>query len=303
MILLAILEYAILASTFTMSKVAIGFSNPLFLTGVRMVASAPILYALYLWQSKTRTDIKRADWPLFFAVGFFHIFVPFVGEFWALQYISSIKSAITYSLTPFIAALLSYVLLREHLTKKQTAGLVLGMLGLVPIFITGSDLEALAGEFMSVSLPELVLLVAVVSASYAWFLVFKLMKHGYHISQINGTAMLIGGVMSLILWWIIYGDTTPIQTGDLNSFLLWTGMLVVVANVISYNFYGWLLKHISINLMSATGFFCPIFASFYGWFFLDEDLGIYHASALLFVAIGLWLFYQDEIMKKATNDQ
>lgn len=297
MIFLAILEYAILASTFTLSKVAIAFSNPLFLTGVRMISSAPILFLLYKWQTKQRLHIKKEDWLLFFGVGLFHIFIPFVFEFWSLQYISSIKSAITYSLTPFIAAFLAFFLLKERLTLKQSFGLVLGLSGLVPLFITGSDLENLYGEFMSVSLPELILLFAVISASYAWFLVTKLMNRGYNISLINGVAMLIGGLMSLIVWAILHGDTWPIK-GDISQFLFWTASLVLVANVLSYNFYGWLLKHISITLMSATGFFCPIFASLYGWFFLDEEIGILHLVALLLVGLGLWLFYQDEIAKR-----
>ena len=294
MIFFAVLEYAILASTFTISKVAISHADPLFLIGVRMILSAPIVFLIYYLQKKSVPTIQKSDYWQFFLVSVFHIFLPFIGEFWALQFMSSAKTAITYSLTPFIAAILSYFLLKQKISRRQSLGLVIGLLGLLPILISGDDIKQGAGELFMISLPEIVLLLSVTSASYAWFLVSGLMKKGYQISVINGIAMFFGGVFSLILWILTNNGEPPIR-GELADFALWTGLLIIVANVISYNFYGWLLKHLSITFMSAIGFLCPIFASLYGFLFLDEHLGFTHLAALLLVALGLWLFYRDEI--------
>lgn len=296
MILIAILEYAILASTFTIAKVAIQFADPLFLIGVRMVASAPIMFLIHYLQQKNSFRIKRSDAMGFLKVSLFHIFVPFVGEFWALQYVSSAKTAITYSLTPFISAILSYFLLRRALTVKQSAGLAIGLFGLMPILISHDEIAFSTGEFLFVSVPEIVLLVAVTSASYAWFVVSDLMQRGYGISLINGVAMFFGGIFSLVLWYFVSGDQSPL-TGTLQEFVVWTLALIIVANVISYNLYGWLLRHISINFMSAIGFLCPIFASIYGLVLLKENLGFFHVTALVMVCFGLWLFYREEMRK------
>ncbi len=295
MLFFAILEYAILASTFTIAKVAVNHADPLFLIGVRMVVAAPIMLLIHQFQRSNSFVIKKSDWLWFILVSIFHIFLPFIGEFWALQYVSSAKTAITYSLTPFVAALLSFLLLKKKISKVQLLGLVIGLLGLVPIFASGDDLAYFAGEFLYISVPEIVLLLSVMSASYAWFIVADLMNKGYGISLINGIAMLIGGFFSLILWWLV-GDQDPLK-GSLSDFVLWTGLLIVVANIISYNFYGWLLRHISITLMSAIGFLCPIFASLYGLLLLDEKLGFSHLIALLMVGIGIYLFYREEIRK------
>jgi drug/metabolite transporter (DMT)-like permease len=295
-ILLAILEYAILASTFTLAKVAVGHADPLFLIGVRMVASAPLMFLVHHFQAKNSFKIDRRDYFKLLLVSIFHIFLPFIGEFWALQFVSSAKTAITYSLTPFIAAVISYFLLKKKLTIKQTVGLSIGLLGLMPIFFSGDEV-AFAGELLHISWPEIVLLFAVISASYAWFIVSDLMQRGYGISLINGIAMFLGGIMSLVLWFFVSGDQSPIR-GDLNSFLFWTAMLIIVANVISYNLYGWLLRHVSITFMSAIGFLCPIFASIYGLLLLNENLGISHLIALIMVGFGLWLFYRDEMKVK-----
>jgi drug/metabolite transporter (DMT)-like permease len=293
MIYLAILEYAILASTFTIAKVAVAYADPLFLIGIRMVFAAPLMFILHKLQKGSTFTIKREHWPLFLCVSLFHIFLPFIGEFWALQFVSSAKTAITYSLTPFIAAILSFFLLKKKISTKQSLGLLIGIFGLLPIFISGDEVNYSAGEFLMVSLPEFVLLLSVISASYAWFIVSKLMEAGYGISLINGVAMFIGGCLSLGAWYVFSSDEPAIR-GDFNQFLLWTSLLIVVANVISYNFYGWLLRHMSITLMSAVGFFCPIFASIYGLFLLDEKLGMSHLVALVMVAVGIWLFYREE---------
>jgi len=295
MILLAVFEYAILASTFTIAKVAVGHADPLFLTGTRMVASAPVMFLIHYWQGENSFKIAKEDVSLFLKASIFHIFLPFAFEFWALQFVSSAKTAITYALTPFIAALLSYFLLKKKLTVKQIIGLIIGLLGIMPIFFSG-DAVSFAGEIFHVSVPEVVLLLAVVSASYAWFIVSDLMQRGYGISLINGVAMFFGGIISLVCWYFIAGDQNPIK-GDFASFLWWTALLILVANVISYNLYGWLLRHLSITFMSALGFFCPIFASLYGAILLKEELGLSHLVALVMVCCGLWLFYRQELQK------
>lgn len=296
MLFLAIFEYAILASTFTIAKVAVSYADPLFLIGVRMLVASLLVMLIAYFQAGSFPKIKKEHYWLFFCTSIFHIFLPFVGEFWALQFVSSAKTAITYSLTPFISAVLSYFLIKKKISLKQSLGLIIGLLGLLPIIISGDDIAHIAGEFLMMSVPECVLLLAVTSASYAWFLVSDLMKVGYSISVINSIAMFLGGIFSFVLWALINDGEPPIR-GELSEFIFWTGLLVIVANIIGYNLYGWLLKHVSITFMSAIGFLCPIFASIYGYFFLEEALGLTHFMALILVCIGLWLFYQDEIRK------
>lgn len=298
MLFLAAIEYAILASTFTLAKIAVRYADPLFLIGIRMLISAPIMFIVHHLQKNKSFSIAKKDIILFIKVGIFHIFIPFVGEFWALKFVSSAKAAITYSLTPFIAALLSFFLLKRAISPKQTLGLFIGLFGLLPILISHDEIN-FNNVIGFVSLPEIVLLGAVVSASYAWFLVKELMEKGYGISFINGVAMFIGGALSLIAWYIFAGHESPLK-GELSSFLFWTSLLVLVANVLAYNFYGWLLKHISITMMSAIGFLCPIFATFYGYIFLGEDLSFWHGVALLMVGSGIWLFYREEVYKLRT---
>lgn len=300
MIIIAILEYAILAATFTIAKIAVSLADPLFLIGVRMIAASPLMFIIHYCQKNNTFHIKKKDLLKFIAVGIFHIFIPFIGEFWSLQYVSSSKTAIIYSLTPFIAAILAFLLHRKKLSLKQIIGLSIGLFGLLPIFLSQDEI-LIGRELWSISLPEIVLLTAVISASFAWFLVSDLMQKGYGISLINGFAMLLGGILSLLIWLVTKDSNTPIR-GDLSSFLFWVGLLIIVANVIGYNLYGYILKHLSITFMSALGFLCPIFACLYGVLFLKETLEFNYIIALILVCFGLWLFYRDELKLGASGD-
>lgn len=302
MVFLALMEYAVLASTFTIAKVVSGLADPLFLIGVRMIAASPIMFIVHRLNKGASFKIAKKHFWLFFWLSLCHITIPFVGEFWALKYVSSTKTAIIYSLTPFIAAILAFFLHKKKIAVSQYLGLAIGLLGILPTMISPDEISHKAGEFLSVSLPELVLLICVVSASYAWFLVAKLMSEGYGISLVNGVAMLLGGLVSLGSWFIFADTNTVLAQGDLGQFIFWMALLVITSNVISYNFYGWLIGRMSIPLMSTVGFSCPIFASIYGKFFLGEELGLSHLIALVMVALGIWLFYRGELSTKKTSD-
>jgi drug/metabolite transporter (DMT)-like permease len=295
--LFIVLLYAILASTFTIAKIALSYAKPFFIIGFRMTF-AGILLLSYLWFfNRKNFSLKREDWWLFFKVSLFHIYFAFIPEFWSLQYISSSKVNLIYSSTPFIAALLSYFLLKERLGFKKFFGMMIGLVGLMPIFLTQTDIREATMDFLSISLPEVVLLGAVVSAAYAWFIVKQLMGKGYSLLMINGVAMLIGGLLSLPTSFILEGvSTCPIYS--FWPFLFWTMMLIIIANVIVYNFYGWLLRRYTITFVTSAGFLCPIFGAFYGWFFLNENITWHYFVALAFVALGLYIFYREETLVK-----
>ncbi|MFH1461663.1 MAG: DMT family transporter [bacterium] len=294
---LVVLLYAILASTFTIAKIALGFAKPFFLIGFRMILAGSIMLSFIYFFQKTKFKIKKCDWSLFIKVAVFHIYLAFIPEFWSLQYLTSSKTNLIYSITPFVAAVLSYFLLKEKLSLKKFMGMFIGFLGVIPIFLTQTDTREATMELFSISLPEFVLLIAVFSGAYAWFVVKKLMDKGYSLLMINGVAMFLGGIGALITSVFAEGIATcPIF--DFWPFLGWTSLLVLVANIIVYNFYGLLLKRYSITFVTSAGFLCPVFGAFYGSFFLSEKITWHYFLSLAFIILGLFIFYKDEFKQK-----
>ncbi|MBU4269880.1 DMT family transporter [Candidatus Dependentiae bacterium] len=294
---LVVLLYAILASTFTMAKIALGFAKPFFLIAFRMIVAGTLMLSFVYFFKRKQFFVHKKDWGLFLKTALFHIYISFIFEFWSLQYLTSSKTTLIYSATPFIAALLSYIILSEKLSLKKFIGLVIGILGLVPILLTQTDIRESRMELFSVSLPEITLLIAVISGAYAWFLVKKLLDRGYSLLMINGITMLFGGIGAFFTFLFVDGiKESPVT--QIGPFLFWTLLLVLVANIIVYNLYGWLLKKYSITFITSAGFLCPVFGAFYGYIFLTEKITWHYLISLIFIIIGLFVFYKDEIRKK-----
>ena len=190
---LVVLLYAILASTFTIAKIALSYSQPFFIIGFRMILAGSILMGYLYFFNKKQFGIKKEDIGLFLRASLFHVYFAFIPEFWSLQYLTSSKINLIYSATPFIAALLAYFLLAEKLSLKKFSGMLIGLFGLIPIFLTQTDPRETLMEFCKISLPELVLLGAVISGAYAWFIVKRLLNKGYSLPMINGFEFFVGG--------------------------------------------------------------------------------------------------------------
>lgn len=293
---LVVVLYALLALTFILAKKAVTFAQPCFLIGFRMIMAGVILIGFHLFRHEKKWVIKAGDYWLFFKTSIFHIYLAFVLEFWALQHITALKTTLIYSSTPFIAALLSYALLNERLSWQKCFGIVIGLGGLIPVLMANSTSEGVA-NIASLSLPEIVLFIAVVSSAYAWFLVKDLMKKGYSLSMINGTAMLAGGLMSLATSAVFEGLAYPVY--DWVPFLGWVFALILVANVIVYNLYGWLFNRYSITFIAFSGFLCPGFGTLYEWLFMGTAITWHYFASLILVTVGLYIFYCDELKRSS----
>lgn len=289
--------YAVLAATFTVAKKALQYANPYFLIGFRMtLAGTLFLLFQYVFNSK-KFFLKKEDIRLFLKTSFFYIYLAFIPEFWALQRLSSSKVVIIYSITPFVAAVFAYFFASEKLNLKKVIGMIIGVVGIIPILLTHDQNGQLTSELFKISMAEGVLLIAVVSAAYGWFPVKELMNKGYSLPMINGVTMLTAGIAALITSFAVEGIFVT-HIFDVKNFLFWILLLIVIANGIFYNLYGWLLRHYSFTLLSFAGFLCPIFGSLYGWYFLSEPITLLHIMSLCLIIIGLFLFYQEELKQK-----
>ncbi len=286
--LLILLEYAILASTFTLAKKTLNFSPPVFLIAIRLLLAGSLLCTYSVMRKQISWAKVKEDAGLFIQVGLFHAYLAFIPEFWALQFMSSAKVSIIYAITPFIAAVLSWLLYRERLSWNQILAMVIALGALLPLVLLESDPAELA-TIAEISLPELVLFGSVSSAAYAWFVVKRLMNAGHSLAFINGVAMLLGGLLATptALWF----EGRPWEAvSDWWQFLSWLGLLILAAHVVSFNLYGWILTRVSITLMMFCGFLCPIFSTVFGWAFLNEGFTWHAFTALAGLTVGLALF-------------
>lgn len=296
---LVFLMYFLFASVFTVGKVSLTFAAPFFLTGVRMLMAGGILLG-FLWLRKPASlYLKKRDLPLMMGLAFFNVFITNALEFWALQYMETAKTCLIYSLSPFPAIIFAYIFLTEKMSWKKWAGLLVGVLGMLPIFLTPSEKELSLGRSPWLSIPVLAVSVSAITAVIGWTIMKKLMRdRGYSFVTANMFSFLFGGGFSLIAsFFIEKWDPLPL-TGGL-SFLPSAIYIAIIHNVICYNLYAYSLNRFSIPFMTFAGFTNPLFTAALGWFFLGEHVGLAFLISFLLIIGGILLYAQDEWKPKA----
>jgi drug/metabolite transporter (DMT)-like permease len=311
MLILVLLLYVLFASTFTFGKAAMTYMHPALFVGIRMTVAGLILLGYQYFFNYKLWRLERRHYALFAAVTFFAIFLSYLLEFEALNYVTSFKVALLFNLSPFITALLSHIHLAERLTVKQWTGLCIGFLGVLPVVGSYNSFSSATTSGLWVSVPEIMIFGAVFSACYGWTLFKKLVaQHHYSPIMVNGVSMLAGGILALLVAVCAHGGTTLRTTGMIPDAVhmyiasFWCGalcmamfymiILIIIANLITYNLYGYLLTHYSATFLAFAGFITPFFTAIFGWLLLGECITWHFIASITIILVGLYLFYQDE---------
>lgn len=304
-----VLLYATWSSFFVTGKMMLAFSTPLFLTATRMLLGGLLMVGYLLIRRRSEFKLTRSQW---LSIGFLALFANFLTnilEFWGLQYLSAAKTCFIYSLSPFLAALFSYIHFREKMTKAKWIGLSLGFLGMTPVFMAQTGSEELLNAFAFFSWPTLAIVGASLFSVYGW-VILRLVIKDNAVSPImaNGNSMLIGGAMALVASLLV--DTwspVPVVAGKAGSFLTGTLGMTILYNIICYNVYGLMLKRFTATFLSFMGILSPIFASITAWLVLGESPSWQIFLSTGIVSIGLWIFYHAELkqgyFKKSSSEQ
>lgn len=289
-----IVLYALCASSFTIAKAILAYGAPIFFVAVRMMVAGALLIG-FLVVRKAIRPIHKKDFLLFAAIILFHIYCAYIGDLWSLQYITSFKSSFFFSFSPFITAILSYFFLHERMTRNKWVGLCVGFLGFLPMLLKEVPSEEIFGSFLNISLPEVVLLMAVISSCIGWITLKLLLQRGYSPLFINGFGMVIGGFLALITSFFAENWFVHSPVYSLVPFLGLTALIILVCNILFYNMYGYLLHQYTATFLSFSGFMCPLMAAFFGFIFLGEKVSWHFFVAAAMVSCGLYIFYQEEL--------
>ena len=301
-VVVVILMYGLWSSMFSLAKVALAYSPPIFLTSARMLIAGLILLSYLAFTNRSSFKLKKKQILSLALLALFSIYLTNVLEFWALQYLSAAKACFIYSLSPFFAAFFSYLHFGERMNIKKWIGLSLGVVGIIPVLYLQTGAEDLWTAFGFLSWPALAIIAAALFSVYGW-VILRLTVKDQMVSPVmaNGMSMLFGGLLALShsmfveSWSPLPGFLGPVSSGNFAPFTCWTLIMTLISNIICYNLYGMMLKKFTATLLSFLGLLSPIFASFHGYLFLNEPISwtIFLSTAL--VSIGLWIVYSAEL--------
>ena len=286
------------ASTFTLGKILLKYSQPIFLTAARMILGSVALFAFHYIVAKNdfkKIKFNKKDILPLLQIVFLGNFLSYVFEFIALKNMSSIKVAFLYNLTPFVMAIVSYIYLREKISYKKWLGLIISFIGCIPILIEQSPKEEIVSGLLFISWPELTLIAGIIAYSYSWIIMRKLI---YYENQspilVNYATMLAGGLLA-VPFSLIFEGFFPVT--NIKELSFWLFLIVIIGSIVFYYFYGSLLKKYSATFISLTTLTCPLFTAIFGVLFLREHVTLAFIAANILVFAGLYIYYIEEDKK------
>jgi drug/metabolite transporter (DMT)-like permease len=288
------LLYALFASVFAVSKEALLHASPFFLVGVRMMVAGACLFGILAWKRQLNLRLSFSCWRNIFLLAIFNIYLTNVFEFWGLQYLTSFKTCFLYSLSPFLSAVTSFLVLNEKMSLKKWFGFFIGFAGFIPILFSQTNEEESAGALLCFSWAELSVLAAVFFSAFGWTLLRKAVQKD-QLSPLlaNSLSMLIGGSFATVHS-LLKEPWNPIPVIDMGPFIATSLFLIIISNGICYNLAGFLLKRFSATFMSFAGLTTPLFCALLGYFMHGEKTHLAFWASYSIVVLGLIVFYQEE---------
>lgn len=296
-LLTVIFMYATWSSIFSLGKLALENSPPIFLTGFRMVLGSLALLGWLFIKNRSSLRIQKKQIIPLLALSVFSIYLTNILEFWGLQYLSAAKTCFIYSLSPFFAALFSYIHFKEKINVKKFIGMTIGFIGILPALLIQTGSEDLLKAFTFFSWPELAIMGAALFSVYGWVLLRLIVKNN-EISPpfANGYSMLIGGSLALFhSFFVDNWNPTPVVAGHFLPFAQGVLLMTLISNIICYNLYGYLLKKYTATFLSFVGILSPVFASINSWIILGESPSWVILLSTCVVSLGLFIVYQAEL--------
>lgn len=295
-ILLVFIMCALFASVFTLEKVALNYTSPLFLFGSRMFLAGILMLGIQYFLNSEKFYIKKKDLYSFVVLAILFVFVTNFLELISIKYMSSHKTCLLYMLSPFISAIISYFYLSDTLSLRKFIGITFGFIGLIPLIIeqiNNESIEDVSFAFLPIA-PIACMLIAVTCSAFGWVQYKQLVHYrGYSSLMTNGVSMSIGGFIALIFSYF-FEEWNPFPISDMTLFLKYSVGLIIVSNFICYNMYALLLRNFSANFMSFATNTIPLFSAYFGWFFLEEKITFAFWFSIVVMSFGLFLFLKEE---------
>lgn len=299
---LVLFMYGVWSSTFSLGKIALEISPPLFLTAFRMLLAAFLILTYLFLRKKSSFRFNLRQWSLLGLLSVFAIYLTNAFEFQGLKGLTAAKTCFIYSLSPFFAAFFSYLHFGETMNKRKWVGVLIGVAGFIPLLAYQKGAEELLTTLPFLSWSELSMVGASLCTAYGWIFLRMIVspqknkEYGISPIEASGVSMFIGGMLALVhSFFVDSWSPLPVDGGSFIPFLKSVFAMTLVSNILCYNLYGFLLKKFTATFLSFMGLFSPIFASLNSWIFLGESPSPIIFISTAIVSIGLWLIYSAEL--------
>jgi drug/metabolite transporter (DMT)-like permease len=191
--------------------------------------------------------------------------------------------ALIYAASPVLISIGSVWMLGETFSKRQLAGVVLALTGVVHVVVKGQWVALSQVQFVIGDL-------WILAATFSWA-AYALLQKKWR-SSLSATARLaaicVGGVIVLLPFsiWELFQPNLTVWGYDAIGLILLAG---IVPGLGAYWIYGWSQKILGANRTAVALYLGPLYAALLTWTILGEAPGWHHLVGGLFILSGVFL--------------
>jgi drug/metabolite transporter (DMT)-like permease len=267
---------ALWGGSFAFMRVAVAGMGPLWLATCRVALAFVALYAV----ARVRGNVPalRVHWRDYLVVGVFNTALPFALFSWAAQYVTASTASILNATSPFFAAIVAALWLKDRLTPAKLAGMALGFTG-VTLLVGWQPHSADNNALIAVGAG----LVAASCYGIASVYVKARLTGKPSFAIALYSQMMAALVLApALLFAPLPVSITPLVAGNVLA-------LALASTALAYLLYFKLVATVGPARALTVTFLIPMFGVLWGWLFLGEVIGASTLAACALIVCGTWL--------------
>ena len=263
--------------SWVLMKMGLGYMEPLTFATWRCGIAAAAMLIYVRSRSMKWPPLRR--WPDFIAVGLFQTTFLFGFMLFGMKHITAGKTSVLLYTMPVWTILLVHFYLKEKISTRQWAGVLLGTAGILSIL--GWDI--ISKQDFNIFIGEVLIIIGAISWAISNIWVKKRMA-GEDIYRVSALQLTFGTLGLFLLALPTHGVFNVDWTARSVYILLFTGL---VASAIDFTIWFYLIKNLDINITTFSSMLVPVFGLFFDWLILGSglDLGTVTGGALILIGI------------------
>ncbi len=252
-----ILLAAIWGSSFLFMRISAPVLGPALLIEYR-VGFAALFLAIVAYFVKKNLDL-RANWKHYAILGLFNSALPFLMFAFAARTLSASVMSVINATAPMFAALIGAIWMRQTVSKRVAAGLLLGTCG-VALLVGFDHVSSLEGAGLAIA--------AAVFASFNY-----------------GVASVHGSMWAATIWVLPAALFFPAPAAATTGTMAAALALGIMCTGVAYLLYFGLIRDVGMTSALTVTFLNPLFGILWGVLFLQETIG-WHTIVGAAIVIG-----------------
>ncbi|WP_020423734.1 EamA family transporter [Cupriavidus sp. WS] len=284
--LLLIAAMALVGSNVGLGKAIVAYV-PILLFALLRFAIAIVCLAPWYRPARMRA-VSRGEWLNLFLQAFFGTFLFTLLMLGGVRLTSAMAAGVITSTIPATVALLSWLVLRERLSRRTVLSVLLAVAGIAVLNVArGTGHGAGGGTDGGQALLGNLMIMGAVICESIYVILSRRLAQTLAAIEICAYTHLIGGLLMLPL------GLVPLLTFDMASVPpgIWLMLLWYALSASIFSFWLWMkgVRHVPAQLAGVFTAVLPVAAATYGIVFLGEKPGWAHGVALACVLAGIVL--------------